>query len=379
MDEGIWENCDQFLVWARHQKIVPFRERVLLWRVKNYKRMGQNADQVIDEAGQLVLVKRKEAFGTMGPAVLEVLFDENPFGQLIATLKEANTELVRGFLSDLRYLLVSEADVNMADITFLISNATLLTAFSYRSRKNGTGDEDFERLFPALSDAQIRLIDLNGSCSQKEIELVIKKLNIGLVRFHRYPGIDVKVFENTKAINSAVEFVVAQGVHPNADNSGMRFLKHLRNVFPAMKNLYWDWSMMMPTLTHVNDEVRACLDQLVQLYKEMQMNLLAILFFMSSEGSDEVITQIWSYLETFNLPNASMNKIFRDDKPHYHPPYMLFLAGTSEKIGRLERIICDNRIVEPDLRHFLYVQNRTIQVHNPDNTYEFMGFDWKKA
>lgn len=68
-------------------------------------------------------------------------------------------------------------------------------------------------------------------------------------------------------MNSAVEFVVAQGVHPNAENSGMRFLKHLKNVFPAMRNIYWDWSMMMPTLTEVNAEVMDCLNELLRLYK----------------------------------------------------------------------------------------------------------------
>ncbi|VDO53210.1 unnamed protein product [Onchocerca flexuosa] len=159
------------------------------------------------------------------------------------------------------------------------------------------------------------------------MELVIRNLNIGLVRFHTYPGINVELFENTKAMNSAVEFIVAQGVHPGTDNAGLRFLKHLKNVFPAMKNIYWDWSMMMPTLTQLSDNAKTCLDQLVQLYKEMDMNLLAILFFMASEGSDETMNEVWAYLDQFDLPNAKMIKVLRDDKPHYHPPYMLFLAG----------------------------------------------------
>lgn len=57
------------------------------------------------------------------------------------------------------------------------------------------------------------------------------------------------------------------------------------------------------------------------------MNLLAILFFMSSEGSEEIMEEVWKYLKTFNLPNARMRKVSRDDKPCYCPPYMFFMAG----------------------------------------------------
>ncbi|EFO21867.1 hypothetical protein LOAG_06616 [Loa loa] len=366
---------DQFTVWIREEKIGLLRENSLLWRVKHAKRMGEDPNRQISTAGHLVLVKTKIALSKLGPAILEVLFIENPLNELVAALKEVSNETVRGFLSDLRYLLVSESDAEISDIAFLLSHTSLLTAFSYRSQQKGTSDEEFEGLFPALSDIQIRLIDLNGSCPTKEIELVIKNLNVRLVRFHRYPGINVETFENTKILNSAVEFVVAQGVHPGVENSGMRFLKHLKNVFPAMKNIYWDWSMMMPTLTCVNDEVLACLNELLQLYKEMEMNLLAILFFMSSEGSEEIMEEIWKHLRTFNLPNAQMRKVLRDDKPNYCPPYMFFIAGTSEKIRRLEKIVCEERIVEPDLRHFLYIQNRSINIYKNDNIYEFMGFD----
>ncbi|VIO97245.1 Uncharacterized protein BM_BM11292 [Brugia malayi] len=369
---------DQFTVWVREKKIGFLRERALLWRVKHAKRMGEDPKRQIATAGHLVVVKRKDALGTLGPAILEVLFNENPLDELVTALREASTEMVREFLSDLRYLLVSESDAQISDITFFLSNASLLTAFSYRSQQKGISDDDFEALFPALSDAQIRLIDLNGSCPTKEIQLIVKNLNVRLVRFHRYPGVNVETFENTKLLNSAVEFIVAQGLHPSIENSGMRFLRHLKNVFPAIKQIFWDWSMMMPTLTCIDAEVMACLNELLNLYKEMEMNLLAILFFMSSEGSEELMEVIWKHLKTFHLPNAKMRKVMRDDKPYYCPPYMFFIAGTSEKISRLEKIVCTDRIVEPDLRHFLYVQNRSINIYKNDNIYEFMGFDYER-
>ncbi|VDK76602.1 unnamed protein product [Litomosoides sigmodontis] len=340
--------------------------------------MGEDANRRIVSAGHLVVVRRKDALGTLGPVILEVLFRENPLSQLVSALKETSIETVREFLSNLRFLLVSESDAEISDIAFLLSHASLLTAFSFRSQQTGISDEDFERLFPALSNAEIRLIDLNGSCPKKEIELVIKNLNIGLVRFHRYPGVNIETFEHTKVLNSAVEFIVAQGLHPGIERSGIRFLRHLKNVFPAMKNIFWDWSVMMPTLSQVNTEVIDCLDELFRLYKEMGMNLLSILFFMSNEESEGAMEKVWEHLETFNLPNARMRKVIRDDKPHYCPPYMFFMAGTSEKINRLEKIVCDDRIVEPDLRHFLYVQNRSINIYNNDNVYEFMGFDYER-
>lgn len=59
----------------------------------------------------------------------------------------------------------------------------------------------------------------------------------------------------------------------------------------------------------------------------MEMNLLSILFFLSSEGSEEIVKEIWKYLQTFNLPNARMTRIERDDLPYYCPPYMFFVAG----------------------------------------------------
>lgn len=57
------------------------------------------------------------------------------------------------------------------------------------------------------------------------------------------------------------------------------------------------------------------------------MNLLSILFFMSSEGSEETMEKIWEHLQNSNLPNVRMRKVMRDDKPHYCPPYMFFMAG----------------------------------------------------
>ncbi|CAG9530481.1 unnamed protein product [Cercopithifilaria johnstoni] len=371
-----WARDDQFKVWAKEKRIIIVPERGLVWRIKNSKRMSEDANRYIGHAGHMVFVKRREALTILRPVVLEILFRENPLGQLVAALRETNTRTVREFLSNLRFLLVSESDAEIPDITFLLSHSCLLTAFSYRSQQIGISDEDFEGFFPALSNAQIRLIDLNGSCPKKEIELIIKNLNIGLVRFHRYPGINVETFENTKVMNSAVEFIVAQGVHPGTENSGMRFLKHLKNVFPAMKNIFWDWSAMMPAITQVNAGVIDCLNELLRLYKEMEMNLLSILFFMSSEGSEEIMKEIWEHLKTFNLPNAKMRKVMRDDKPYYYPPYMFFMAGTSDKINRLEKVVCEDRIVEPDLRHFIYVQNRSINIYKNDNVYEFMGFDY---
>ncbi|OZC08780.1 hypothetical protein X798_04194 [Onchocerca flexuosa] len=370
---------DEFMIWVKDPRMRYLRRDSILWRVKNSSRMAEDPNRKIITRGHVIAMKKKEAFNTLGPVILEILFSGNPLNELVAALKENSANAVREFLSDLRYLLVSETDVQISDVAFLISHASLLSAFSFRSDQKGTSDEDFECLFPALSDAQIRLIDLNGSCPTKEMELVIRNLNIGLVRFHTYPGINVELFENTKAMNSAVEFIVAQGVHPGTDNAGLRFLKHLKNVFPAMKNIYWDWSMMMPTLTQLSDNAKTCLDQLVQLYKEMDMNLLAILFFMASEGSDETMNEVWAYLDQFDLPNAKMIKVLRDDKPHYHPPYMLFLAGTSEKIRRLQKVVCEDRIVEPDLRHFLYIQNRSIEVYKNDNIFEFLGFDFKRV
>ncbi|KAL3997182.1 hypothetical protein ACH3XW_9815 [Acanthocheilonema viteae] len=368
---------DQFTVWAREKRAMFIPEKGLLWRVKNSNRMAENANRQILATGYLTMVKRKDVLSNLGPVILEILFRENPLGQLVAALKEFSAETVREFLSNLRFLLVSESDAEISDITFLLSHSPLLIAFSYRTQRRGISDEKFEGLFPALSNTEIRLIDLNGCCPNKELELVIKNLNVGLVRFHRDPGINIETFENTKLLNSAVEFIVAQGIHPGIENSGIRFLRHLKNVFPAMKNIFWDWSVMMPTLSQVNDEVIDCLNEFSRLYKEMGMNLLSILFFMSSEGSEEIMDEIWKHLETFNLPNARMRRVIRDDKPHHCPPYMFFMAGTSEKINRLEKIVCEERIVEPDLRHFIYIQNRTIDIYNSENIYEFMGFDFK--
>lgn len=77
-------------------------------------------------------------------------------------------------------------------------------------------------------------------------------------------------------MNSAVEFIVAQGLHPAIEKSGIRFLRHLKNVFPAMRHIFWDWSVMMPTLTEVNTEVIDCLDELIRLYKLVNCGYLEI-------------------------------------------------------------------------------------------------------
>nr|CDQ07029.1 Bm11292 [Brugia malayi] len=85
---------DQFTVWVREKKIGFLRERALLWRVKHAKRMGEDPKRQIATAGHLVVVKRKDALGTLGPAILEVLFNENPLDELVTALREASTEMV---------------------------------------------------------------------------------------------------------------------------------------------------------------------------------------------------------------------------------------------------------------------------------------------
>ncbi|MCP9259885.1 hypothetical protein DINM_003238 [Dirofilaria immitis] len=255
------EESDGFVIWGQNRVTGSLREHSIIWRIKNSKRMGEDYNRQVSHRGHMLMVRRKDALKTLGPSILEILFNENPLNELVVE-----------FLSDVRYILVSETDAAISDIAFLISHSILLNAFSFRNNQKTISDEDFEGLLPALSEAQIRLIDINGSCPTREFELIVKNLNMTLVRFHRYPGIDVEMFENTKVLNSAVEFVVAQGINPSADNSGIRFLKHLKNVFPAIRNIYWDWDMMMPTLTCLNDDVKACLDQLVGLYKKPDLD-----------------------------------------------------------------------------------------------------------
>lgn len=85
---------DQFTVWTREKKVVPWKEKGLIWRVKNAKRMGEDANRQIGPAGHLIVVKSKDVLSTLGPAILEVLFNENPLGELVAALRETSKETV---------------------------------------------------------------------------------------------------------------------------------------------------------------------------------------------------------------------------------------------------------------------------------------------
>lgn len=368
---------DQFVIWRQRTGSISLRDRSILWRVKNPARLGQDRHGKVRSTGHFFPISKKNALIDLGPAVLEILFTENPLNELVAALRSVSTEMLSGFLSELRVLIISETDVEITDIKFIISNAPLLIAFSYQSKQGGISDETFEDLFTVLANKQIRLVDLNGCCPTKEMQLIVKYLNMKLVRFRQFPGINVETFENCRELNSAVEFVVAQGVSSNTENSGLRFLKHLKNMFPAMKQIFFDWQSMMPALTFLNDYAKACLDQLAQLYREMEMNLLGILFFMSCKESVETMEQVLNHLRAYELPNLNTWKIYRSDRGRSYPPYTLFLAGTSEKITRFVEIFCTEAIVEPDLRHFLYIQNRSINIYE-NEVYEFMGFNYRR-
>ncbi|VDO53785.1 unnamed protein product [Onchocerca flexuosa] len=146
---------DEFMIWVKDPRMRYLRRDSILWRVKNSSRMAEDPNRKIITRGHVIAMKKKEAFNTLGPVILEILFSGNPLNELVAALKENSANAVREFLSDLRYLLVSETDVQISDVAFLISHASLLSAFSFRSDQKGTSDEDFECLFPALSDAQV--------------------------------------------------------------------------------------------------------------------------------------------------------------------------------------------------------------------------------
>lgn len=74
--------------------MVMMKERALLWRVKHAKRMGEDANRCFSSAGHLVVMRRRDALGMLGPVILEVLFRENPLSQLVSALKETNIETV---------------------------------------------------------------------------------------------------------------------------------------------------------------------------------------------------------------------------------------------------------------------------------------------
>lgn len=85
---------DEFKVWVKEERMILTRERALLWRIKNAKRIGEDVNRRIGPAGHLVSLRRKEVLTILSPVILEILFHENPLGQLVAALKEASTETV---------------------------------------------------------------------------------------------------------------------------------------------------------------------------------------------------------------------------------------------------------------------------------------------
>lgn len=55
--------------------------------------------------------------------------------------------------------------------------------------------------------------------------------------------------------------------------------------------------------------------------------------------------------------------------------FFKLFSGTSGKINRFIEIFYNEAIVEPDLRHFLYIQNRSMNIYESE-VYEFMGFNY---
>ncbi|VDN06302.1 unnamed protein product [Thelazia callipaeda] len=361
-------------IWSKDKVDAKGRSRIC-WRIKDQTHVGRNHRGVKESGGRTRTMSKKEALCYRRPVILEILFEHNSLDVLVEALKEAGDDAVQAFLADVRYLLICNSDARMADISYMLSKMTVLSGFSYRNER-GVSDETFKELFPALANAQVRAVDINGSCPKGEVELLMKSLNVELIRFHRYPGVDVSLFESTSLINSSVEFVVAQGIRPGQKDGGMKFLSSITRIFPGIKSLYWDWNMM-PTLNDMNDEVIACIEYLVNIYKQNKLNLLAVLMSMPCKESLQAVPKAGDYLLSFNLPNSMFLEVVAKDKKKSGDVTnsMFFIAGTSEKMRRLEETICEMGVTEPDLRHFLYVLDRNLDIRDQEHTHEFLGFD----
>lgn len=84
-------------VWMKHRDVEVQPLNVILWRIKNLKRMGEDAAGHYDGPGEQYTMKWIDALCKFPPTVLEVLFDGNPLKSLVSALKEADTERVGPF------------------------------------------------------------------------------------------------------------------------------------------------------------------------------------------------------------------------------------------------------------------------------------------
>ncbi|VDK33665.1 unnamed protein product [Gongylonema pulchrum] len=350
-------------VWMKYRDAEVEPLRVILWRIKNISRMGEDAAGHQDGRGGCHQMKWTDALYKFKPAILEILFDDNPF----ESLKEAiNSEMVCFFFAS-------------GSVHFpLLSHLSSLTAFSYSTTNFSNGIE-YSELIDELSRLEIRAVNITGSCSEAEINGMIRKLGVELIRFCGPPGVSVELLAKTTAISSTTRFVVAQATNLETENDGLKFLKCLEMLFPCMKCLYWDWNMIDPYVTF-DGQTKTCIECLVNLYRfdltELNMKMLALAFYVPSSKTRAAVQSIWQYFQSFSLQNATMRKVrTKGLQDNCEPNFVFLMAGAPGELQRLEEIVYVHRITSPDLRHFLYVLDPSINIYRANATFEFMGFD----
>lgn len=85
---------DQFVIWRQRAGSISLRDRSVLWRVKNPARLGQDQHGKVRSVGHFFPISKKNALTELGPAILEILFTENPLNELVTALQSVSTEMV---------------------------------------------------------------------------------------------------------------------------------------------------------------------------------------------------------------------------------------------------------------------------------------------
>uniref|UniRef100_A0A915C5C2 Uncharacterized protein n=1 Tax=Parascaris univalens TaxID=6257 RepID=A0A915C5C2_PARUN len=170
-------------VWMKSGRSHVEPLRSILWRVKNATRIGETIRGLPDGEGQLVEFEWDSVLGRFPPCIVEVCCANAPLSALLNAFSLLPQENLHSFFSHLQVLCISSTDVSFNDVISLLSLIPMLSAFSYSD--SGLSGEDFETLITALLPLQLRGIDVCDG----EVDIILKHLNLEMLRFSASPGI----------------------------------------------------------------------------------------------------------------------------------------------------------------------------------------------
>uniref|UniRef100_A0A8R1E3D3 Uncharacterized protein n=1 Tax=Caenorhabditis japonica TaxID=281687 RepID=A0A8R1E3D3_CAEJA len=358
---------ESVLVWMANRGSYVENMPGLILRIKNASKFGENNFGFKDQPGDLVELKWQSIF-KLRPTLVEVNYGRNPCNSLVSALEQSyDNEQITQFFEKVKAFSLHMTDISCEDLLKLLSRFTLLATFSFSETKFTS--EEWTRILKRLSELNLRGIDI----SDNVLENIRQNLDISLMKLSGNPGVHVDEFK--KGIEFVtVKALVVQELKFTGETDAEQFLQVLPQSFPRLKTLVWDWNVVDPEV-NFDDRTKKILDQLINVYQELNLEALAIVAYTPNAETKVSIEEMARNLKSA-IKEVQLHQFASKGLSDGMANFSLILAGSNEKVLKeLFEMYFSDRSTIPPMGKLLRLCEEDIAQIYPAITMDFGGFN----